>query len=527
MELLWIGTAYTAGLVASRLLLPPLVGYLAAGYGLYLLGVRSVELLSHLAEIGILLLLFTVGLKLNLNTLLKREVFGVGGLHLLIVAGVSGLIFFLQDNQVTGGLVLGASLAFSSTVLAVKVLEDGRELGTFHGRTVMGILILQDIIAVALLAVAGGQRPSIWALGLLALPLLRPLAFRLFEASHGGELRLLLGVTLAFAGGQLADEVGVSKDLGALLMGVLLAGHPDAADLAKKLWGLKEVFLVAFFLQIGLAGIPTGDEALEAAGLLALLPLQGLLFFVLLLVAGLRARTAFVASLALMTYSEFTLIVSTVVIDGGLLPARWGPVLGFAVAGSLALAAPLNRGSHRLFSFLEPVLARYERRVPHPDRLPVSTGAAEWLVVGMGRTGSAAYLSLEHRRLRVLGLDADPIRVGRQRDEGLRVLYGDAEDPELWDTLSLQRIKGIILSLPDFHARELAVTRLRARGFRGAIGTTAFHSHEDPPLYRAGADVVFHPLTEAGERLAERMLEGQAEIPEWTELELSGKARNA
>ncbi|MGZ8216345.1 cation:proton antiporter domain-containing protein [Methylomagnum sp.] len=507
MELLWIGSAYAAGLVASRLWLPPLVGYLVAGYGLYLLGIRSAEPLSQFADVGILLLLFTVGLKLNLRGLLKREVLGVGGLHLLVVAGVSALVFFIQDRRVTGGLVLGVSLAFSSTVLAVKVLEDSRELGTFHGRTVMGILILQDIVAVGLLAVTGGQTPSPWALGFLALPLLRPVALRLFEASQGDELRLLLGITLAFAGGELADAVGVAKDLGALLMGVLLAGHPDASDLGKKLWGLKEALLVAFFLQIGLAGVPTPDEMLEAAGLLALLPLQGLLFFVLLLVVGLRARTAFVASLALMTYSEFALIASTVVIEAGLLPAGWRPVLGFAVAVSLALAAPLNRWSHRLFSLLEPMLARYERSTMHPDRLPTSIGAAEWLVVGLGRTGIAAYLALEGRRLRTLGLDADPTRVRRLRGDGMRVLYGDGEDPELWENLALQRIKGVILALPDFQARELATSRLRGGGFKGVIGTTAFHAHEDALLYRAGADIVFHPLTEAGEMLAERMLD--------------------
>lgn len=506
-ELIWTSAAYLAGLLASRLALPPLVGYLAAGYGLCLAGLAAEKRLEQLAEVGILLLLFTVGLKLKLSTLLRREVLGVGGLHLFIIASLSGLAFLAQDYQVTGGLLLGASLAFSSTVLAVKVLEDSRELGTFHGRIVMGILILQDVVAVALLALAGGQRPSVWALGLLALPVVRPVAARLFDASQGDELRLLLGIALALAGGRLAGVVGVSPDLGALLMGVLLAGHRDADDLAKKLWGLKEVFLVAFFLQIGLAGIPTADQAWQALGLLALLPLQGVLFFVLLLATGLRARTAFVASLAMTTYSEFALIVSAVVVEEGLLSEGWTPVLGAAVAGSLALAAPLNRLSHRLFGRLEPFLARYERQVWHPDRLPVSTGAAEWLVIGMGRTGAAAYLALERRRRRVMGLDADPVRVRNFRDQGLRVLYGDAEDTELWENLPLERVNGIVLSLPDFEARRLAVDRLRGRGFTGCIGTTAFHPHEDPLLYRAGADVVFHPLTEAGERLAERVLD--------------------
>lgn len=511
LELLWIGSAFVAGLLASRLKLPPLVGYLVAGYGLNLAGIRSEAMLAHLAEIGILLLLFTVGLKLRLRTLLKREVLGVGGLHLLIVAGVFALFFFLQQQRITGGLLLGISMAFSSTVLAVKVLEDNRELGSFHGRTVMGILILQDVVAVGLLAVVGAGVPSPWALGLLGLPLLRPVAVWLFEMTRNDELRLLLGMLLAFAGGQLAERVGISHDLGALLMGVLLAGHPDAEDLGRKLWGVKEVMLVAFFLQIGLLGVPTAEEMQMAAGLLMLLPLQGWLFFTLLLVAGLRSRTGFVAALALMTYSEFALIVSVPIIDSGLLGAEWKPALGFAVAASLALAALLNRYSHALFTRLEPWLLWFERRVPHPDQLPANLGHAEWLVVGMGRTGKTAYETLNKHRHRVLGLDADPIRVNRLQEAGLRVMYGDGEDIELWANTPLDGIRGILLTLPDFRSRQQALTHLRARGFRGTIGTTAFNPGEDPVFYRLGADVVFHPLTEAGEMLAERMLETPVE----------------
>lgn len=507
MELLWISSAFIAGLLVNRLSLPPLVGYLVAGYGLNLAGIRAAGTLAHLAEIGILLLLFTVGLKLNLRSLLRREVLGVGSLHLLIVAGVSGLIFFLQQQHVTGGLALGVSLAFSSTVLAVKVLEDNRELASFHGRTVLGILIFQDVVAVGLLAVAGARTPSLWAFGLLGLPLLRPLAIWLFESTRNDELRLLLGILLAFAGGQLAESVGISRELGALLMGVLLAGHSGANDLGRKLWGLKEVLLVAFFLRIGLVGVPNREQLLLAGGLLALLPLQGWLFFTLLLVTGLRSRTGFIATLALMTYSEFALIAIAPIIDAGLLTPDWKPVLGFAVAASLAITALLNRNSHRLFTWLEPWLVWFELRVPHPDQLPTHLGNAEWLVVGMGRTGKAAYETLNRRRHKVLGLDADPVRVSKLQAKGLRVVYGDGEDHELWANTRLEGIQGIILTLPDFRARELAMSHLQARGFSGLIGTTAFDAQEDLVFYRLGADVVFHPFTEAGEMLAIRMLE--------------------
>lgn len=506
MELLWVGAAFLAGLITSRLYLPPLVGYLMAGYILNAAGVEANDTLKHLADIGIELLLFTVGLKLKPSSLLRREVLSVGSLHLLIVTLVSALVFFGFNGHVTGGLVIGVSLAFSSTVLAIKVLEDSGELSTLYGRDVLSILILQDIVAIGLLAVANNKQPSPWALCLLLLPFLRPLAYRLLSASRDDELKLLLGVALALAGGVLAQKVGISSDIGALLMGVMLAGHVDIDDLSNKLWGLKETFLAAFFLQIGLADLPGYDEIVQVLELLSLLPLQGILFFALFLLVGLRARTAFVSSLALMTYSEFALITSNTVVEANLLPPTWESTIGLAVALSLAIAAPLNRFSHRLFSFLETTLVRFERKVEHLDRLPSSIGSAEWLVIGMGRTGMSAYLAFNQQETRVLGLDADPTVLENLLAEGKRVIYGDAEDSALWGKLPLEKVKGIILTMPEFEVRSSSIKQLKNLQFAGSIGTICFHSHEEDELYRLGATFIIHPFIEAGKQLTEQML---------------------
>jgi glutathione-regulated potassium-efflux system ancillary protein KefC len=507
MELSLITTAYAAGLIASLCRLPPLVGYLAAGYALAYVGVASSELVFRLADLGIELLLFTVGLKLQLASLVRREVLGVGGLHMLIVTVATGLGFLFLDKHITGGLLLGASLAFASTVLAVKALEDNDELSALHGRIAVGILILQDIVAVGLLAIAGAERLTLWALTFLLLPLFRPLAFRLFEASRGDELKLLFGIGLALSGGAGAKMVGISPDLGALLMGALLAGHPDSRALSDKLWGLKEAFLVAFFLEIGLAGIPTAEEFLIALKLLALLPIQCALFFFLFVLIGLRARTAFVTSLALTTYSEFALITAKAITGAGLLTPEWRTVMGVAVALSLALAAPLNRFSHRIFGRIKGFLIKFERTGRHPDSTPTSIGSAQWLIVGMGRMGAAAYDQLVRQGHRVLGLDADPICIETHREQGRRVLYGDAEDRELWNTLHLTGLRGVILTMPELEARRAAVAHLRANGFDGLIGTISYHPREDSLLTQAGTDAIFHPSTETGERLALRMLD--------------------
>lgn len=504
---MWLGAAFLSGLIASRIGFPPLVGYLLSGYALSILGVRPDPILDEFAETGILLLLFTVGLKLKLSSLLKPEVLGVGALHVVAVALISGLLFMVEQLRMSGGLAFGVALAFSSTVLAVKVLEDNGEIQTFHGRTVMGILILQDIIAVGLMTLVGDAPPSPWAPVLLVVPLLAPLARRLFNVVNNNELRLLAGLLLALLGGEMAAFFGVTRELGSLLMGVLLAGHGESEALSKRLWGLKDILLVAFFLKIGLDGMPDSGEVLGALLLLVLLPLQGILFFGLMIATGLRARTSFVAALALMTYSEFALIVARPLIDRGLLGAEWEPVLAVAVAGSLALGAVLNRNPQKLFSLLGTRLAGLERSVPHPDQLPPNFGRAEWLVVGVGRTGRSAYRTLEARGVHVMGIDADPVRVQQLKLDGFRVVYGDVEDQSLWAHATLEPLKGILVTLPSLESRRRALSNVRDRGFTGAIGTVSYRRSEDALLYRLGADEIYRPLSQAGEQLADRTLD--------------------
>ncbi len=506
MELAWVGAAYALGLLASRLGLPPLVGYLGAGFALSTFGYSNSNMLDGIADVGVLLLLFTVGLKLRFASLLRKEVLGVGGIHLVLFAVLLGLATLPLGLGANTAIFVGIGLAFSSTVLAVKLLDDRRELSTFHGRVAIGILVLQDLVAVGLLAYAGVKNPTPWALLLLALPLLRPIVGWVLEKSGHDELLLLYGLGLALGGASLAKSLGVSPELGALLIGAALAGHPQTSELSRTLWGLKEAFLVAFFLEIGLMGLPTASALPLALGLMLLLGLKAPLFFALFIAFGLRARTAFVTSVSLTSYSEFALITSVAAVEGGLLPESSSQLVGLAVALSLALSAPLNRSVHTLFQRYETFLLRFERRGQHADDEPTSLGGAEWLVVGMGRTGGAAYKMLEGQGYRVLGLDADDGKLEAHRAKKRQVRYGDAEDPELWERLDLSGLRGVLLTLPDLEAKVRAIQGLKQRRFGGIIAATSYHREEDPILQSAGATLISHPFAEAGERLAERAL---------------------
>lgn len=508
MEALWIGSAFVLGLGFYRLGLPPLVGFLAAGFVLNALGFERNEALDIAAHLGVLLLLFSVGLKVRFKNFVRPEVWAGGLMHLAITGVLFGAaLHFFGGLSARVAVIVAIALGFSSTVVAAKVLESKRELRAFHGRIAIGILIIQDLVAVGLLSVSGGHTPSVWAFGLLALPLLRPVIHRLLEFSGHGELLVLFGAVLAICGGVGFELVGLSPELGALLLGALLADHGRANEIGNALWGVKEFFLVGFFLQIGMSGLPDLTAVGVAVLLCVLLPLKALLFFFVLLRFRLRARTSFLAALSLASYSEFGLIVGQLAVKNGWLGEQWLVFLALTVAVSFMLAAPLNKVAHALYERFERVLCRFETRVKHPDDGPISVGNAEILILGMGRVGTGAYEFLRARNAKVLGLDSDPGKLERHRQKSRRVLFADAEDPGFWTRLNLGKVKAVLLAMPDLEAKRIASTRLRRRGFEGMISATNVYAEEAEAILDAGATTTYNYFDEAGVGFAEHTWE--------------------
>lgn len=505
---LWLGFAFALGLFMRLLGLPPLVGYLATGFLLSANGFESNAILEQVSHAGVLLLLFSVGLKLRLKSLIRLEVLAGSILHMLLVAGMM-LLLLVQAVGISMQLALlvAIALSFSSTVVAAKVLESKRELRAFHGRVAIGILIMQDLVAVVILSLANGSTPSPWALALFGLLLLRPLLYRLLDMSGHGELIVLYGLLLALViGGASFEYVGLSSELGALLLGVMLARHKRASELANALWGLKEVLLVGFFLQIGLSGHPTLVTLQHAVWLSGFLPVKAVAFFFILLLFRLRARTAFLAGLSLATYSEFGLIIANLGVRHGWLSDEWMVLLALTVAISFVIAAPLNRYAHQLYSRLGNWLRRFESAQRHPDDEPINLGHSHILIMGMGRVGTGAYDQLVLHHHRVIGLDSDPGKVERHLKQGRRVLYADAEDPGLWSNLNLEGVHAVLLAMPEPTAKLLALKQLRELNFTGTITATALFSEEQELFKQAGADDVYSYYDGVGAGFAERTL---------------------
>jgi predicted Kef-type K+ transport protein len=506
---LGIAAALVLGILAWRIGLPPLVGFLLTGFLFSVLGYESPELLTQIADAGVLMLLFSVGLKLRFKTLFRKEVWGSAAAHLVILAVVTTLMLVLVVGvSAEAALTLAVALGFSSTVLAAKVLESLRELRAVHGRVAIGILIVQDLAAVAALAVIATRTPSPYALLWLGLPLLRPVLGRVLDMVGHGELLVLYGAVVAIAlGGAGFDLVGLTPELGALLLGTLLADHNRAQELSNALWGLKELFLVGFFLSIGLSGLPTIETWTLAAFAMLLLPIKVALLFALLILLGLRARTSFLTSLSLATYSEFGLIVIKEAVDAGLLGNDWLIMAALTVALSFAVAAWLNAHGHRLYERHRTWLDRLERKRPHPDDEPITLGSAEILVMGMGRLGTGAYDYLHQQGRLVVGADSDPGKLERHRREGRRVVYADAEDVSFWQRLNVERLRAVMLAAPDFRAAQIAGRELRRRGFAGLLAATHVYAEEEAPILDAGFNATYNYFTEAGVGFARDVVE--------------------
>ena len=220
-------------------------------------------------------------------------------------------------------------------VIAVQSLERTDESDSLAGRLALGVLILQDVFAVAFLVAAEGEWPSPWAILVIpAFILLRPIASWILDHSGHGEILVLLGVTLAVGVGPgVFDRVGLKPDLGALVAGLLVSGHPRAGELSDRVLSFKDLFLVGFFLSIGLSGTPSA--AAWGIGILIVFLLPGKTFGFSWLLTRFRlgARTSLRASLTLSTFSKFGLIVSAAALAEGFVDQAWVSTVALAVAG--------------------------------------------------------------------------------------------------------------------------------------------------------------------------------------------------
>ncbi|MEM1158271.1 MAG: cation:proton antiporter family protein [Verrucomicrobiota bacterium] len=510
MDAILLAVAFFFGLVAQQFKLPPLVGFLVSGFVLKAMGQEGGETLNTIANLGVTLMLFTIGVKLRVRTLARPEIWGGTSLHTLIVmlvftpvlVGAGALAGQASGLAWQTALILSFALSFSSTVFAVKSLEENSAMGAIHGRIAIGMLIMQDILAVLFLTFSTGKIPSLWSLALLAALLVsRKWLGTLISKSGHGELVTLCGLFLAlFLGAKGFESVGLKADLGALFIGVLVGYHPKAKEMSKSLLNITDLLLVGFFLQIGLEGSLTWSGALWAFLLLFILPVKSVAFYALLTRFHLRARTSWMSALTLSTYSEFGLIVMAIGVAKGWVPADWMVAMAIALSLSICLAAPLNRRSEAMYDRIHRFLQRFETSGSHPDDLPIQTRGERIAIFGMGRVGMAAYAGLSDRFPgKVIGFDRDPAAVEIHQQHERNVLLADATDSDFWERVRVKdNLDLVVLAMPKHTANLHAAEALKRHNFQGVVAATGMFDDEVKRLRDLGLDTAFNLYSQAG-----------------------------
>lgn len=517
MEFIWILFAFGFGLLAKTAQLPPSIGYLAAGFVLNYLGFESDNSIQLLADLGITLMLFMIGLKLNIKDLIKTEVWAASlshtGIWMLFIVAAFKLFSFLLvpalvDLDVQTSFLIAFALSFSSTVCVVKLLEDNGEMKTRHGKLAIAVLVMQDIVAVAFLVAATGKVPSIYALALLLLFVIKPLINKLIDKVGHGEIIPLTGFFLALGAYELFELVNIKGDLGALLIGMFLASHPKSSEITKSLMSFKDIFLIGFFLTIGFSALPNWDMLGTAALLTLLLPVKFLLFFFLFSRLKLRIRTAFLSSLALANFSEFGLIVAALSEKNQWLDKEWLVILSLAVALSFVITNIVYRFAHSFYGNNKEYLRKFEHAVRLKDDEFCQPCQAPILVIGMGRVGIGAYKALDnHYQGKVWGVDADKSKVNWLQGTGVNAYAGDGEDADFWENIAVDKLQLVMLALPSVLDCKNIAMQLKAANYKGKVAAIARYDDEREGLQKMGVDKVFNFFSEAGVGFANESIE--------------------
>jgi Kef-type K+ transport system membrane component KefB len=528
--------AAAAGAVAVRLRQPVLIAYIVAGVSVGPAGfgvVSAHDQIDLLAQVGVAVLLFLVGLRLDLQHV--RHIgpvalaTGLGQLAFTIVIGFA-IILLLGKDWLTA-LYVAVALTFSSTIIIIKLLSDKRELDSLHGRIAVGFLIVQDIAVVIAMMVMSALRDTghgddtllmvglsvltrIGAAAVLLFVLMRyvlPPVMQLMARSQ--ELLLIFAIAWGTGLAALGEAVGFSKEAGAFLAGFSLASTHFRDAIGARLTGLRDFLLLFFFIDLGakLDFSTLGGEFVDAI-VLSLFVLIGnpLIVMAIMGFMGYRKRTGLLAGLTVAQISEFSIIFVAMGITLGHVGSDALGLTTLVGLVTIAFSTYAILGSHSLYERLAPWLGIFERRRPHRELAAEQPrgkrDSPRIVVVGLGRFGSRLLEDFRRHDVPAVGVDFDPETVRALRHRGFTVQFGDAEDSSLLESLPLATVDWVVSTIPAVANNMLLVHGLGEAGFKGRLAVVIRDPADARRLSR-GVDQIIDPFSDAADHAAQRLID--------------------
>lgn len=502
------------------------VGILVGPWGLDLL--ESIDQLHLMADLGIAILLFAIGLKLDL-TLIKStgKVALLTGLGQVLFTSIFGYFIALAfgfSHMIA--LYVAVALTFSSTIIIVKLLSDKKEIDSLHGQISIGFLIVQDIVVVLVMIFlsALGTETINSPLVDISLVVLKGLAMLAVvgllmryvlphvvnSMIHSQELLILFSISWALILASAGDYLGFSREVGAFLAGMALASNDYREIISGKMTTLRDFLLLFFFVNLGaqLDLSLIGDQ-LKPALVFSFFVLVGnpLIVLIIMGIMGYRKRTSFLSGLAVAQISEFSLILAALGLQLGHIDDETMGLITLVGLITIGLSTYMILYSHQIFEFISPVLGIFEKANPYRESRMKQLEELQYdvIVFGLGRYGNSIADSLEQAGRVVMGVDFDPNAVDLWKRRGKTAQLGDAEDPDLPELLPLKNVKVIISTLPDYEINLHLLNILKHHKFGGRIALTQHHPDHAQKLMDAGADMILFPFIDAVENITEKL----------------------
>ena len=457
--------------------------------------------------------------------MIKPEIWITASSHIIITTlTIGGVLFgmsfmsiqYFTDMSIESAMTIGFALSFSSTVFIVKSLEERGEITSRHGRFAIGILVVQDIFAVVFLTVSKSVMPSIWVLALpLYLYLVKFVLDRLLNKSGHGELLTVFGFFAPLIAGALAfDLVDLKYDLGALIIGMLMVNHPRKEELYDRMLSYKDFFLIGFFINIGLSGVPTLTNVIIAFSLLIFVVFKGFLFIRIFSYFQLRVRTNFLTSLHLSNYSEFGLIVGAVAVSNGMIDSDWLTTLAIFMSLSFLLSSPIISRSYELFEKYQATLTKWNRTSKEIDKQAQISGEAKYVIIGLGSIGLPAYYHLKASFPdSVIGVDYNGDKVNQLKEEGNNVVWGDATDRDFWDESNWENVDIVVLAMSDYASNfntMKQINKMKERQFK--IAAICHYDDEKEIFEKLNVDYSYDYKSSVGEDFAQHAMEKSRKV---------------
>lgn len=524
------------GAISMKLRQPLLMAFIAVGIvaGPSVLNwAHSTNTVDIFAQMGITLLLFIVGLKLDIHLIrsLGKSALLIGVVQILVTTILAYLLTLVLGFRHTEALYIALSLTFSSTIIIIKLLSDKAEIDSLYGRIALGVLIMQDLVVILfiiILSSIGMDGLNTQSLNLDILMLILK-GFALFAyvyfimrfvfpklLSHlakSHELLVLFAIAWAIALAALCEYLGFSKEVGGFIAGVSLASTFYRESIASKLETLRNFLLLFYFIELGSHIHVQAFQSLVLPAIVLcvfVLLAKPLITMIIMGVMGFTKRTSFQTGLTLAQISEFSLILTSMGVRLGHIPANILDLITFTAIITIGISSYLILYNNALFSRFRPWLSFFEKKQPSQENfhghlhIPADVHIA---IFGLGRFGGNIIRQLSQQHRKILGIDFNPKKVKKWGKYGVFVRYGDIEDVEFIRALPLQQLQLIISTIPYRDINTFLFKALKENDYQGNIAITT-HSETDRKFFLAlGVQQVLLPYKDAALLAAERLSE--------------------